>query len=317
MSDENITTSEVKSEVKAEVKEKSLTQIIEAAALESAHKHDFEVKDDDGKVVEKEEAKDSKKVPEKKAESKEEEKKDDEKKSEEKKSDDLDDQQKEYAKVLYKALNSNDKEIQQRTLRILAESAGLKLAEVETKKEAAVVKKSIVESLKESLGEYDFLAEKLGPALETLLKGMVEESTKDIRETQRNNEILRIQNEVSTSIDAAFAEYENAKVLGPEVSKLMDQIKFRDTSGMTQKEYFKNLIILAASNNKVALKVKGEKVEPKVNEDKVNKNRNDAASRLASERGAEVKLAIEPAKRMNLKDAVEDAVRKTNEKFNS
>ena len=90
----------------------------------------------------------------------------------------------------------------------------------------------------------------------------------------------------------------------------MDEIK---PSGKTSHEdYFKKLIVLAANEKNFTLKIRGS-VPTKVNEspdsDKINKNRKDAQSRLASERGAEVKDAVKaPHQRRGLSSAIEDAL---------
>src|SRR5438876_1189184 len=84
------------------------------------------------------------------------EKKEEIKKEEEKKIEDLSEEQLNFAKTLYKALNNPDPSIQRQTLKVLASAAGLDLKEIETKKEGKQAEETLLELLKAGLGEYDF-----------------------------------------------------------------------------------------------------------------------------------------------------------------
>lgn len=220
------------------------------------------------------------------------------------KKDELNQEQLDVAKNLFKALNNPDPNIQKQAVELLATAAGLKLEKVETKKEIVEAKKDLIELLKAGLGEYDFLADKLGPVLKQVITEMVAEQTKETKEEVNKIRDEKTRNEIVTSIDTAFAKFENAIELKDEVLKLMDQIT--RTSKMSNTEYFESLIAIAAQRKGTTLKVPGSKQT--VNKDKVNKTRNDVASRVASERGPEPKLGVRTPGKMKVDDAVRDAI---------
>ena len=274
---------------KEEVKKETLRETIENAATKVAEKV--------GEEIEKEE-----KTPKK-------EEKKEEKKSEEKKVEEFSEEQLNFAKTLFKALNNPDPAIQRQTIKVLASAAGLDLKEIETKKEEKKAEETLLELLKAGLGEYDFLADKLAPVLDKVLKKTIDENTKDIREALKEEKLSKFRSEVSSGIDAAFAEYENAaenKDLKDEVVKLMDQ--FKPNKDISHKDYFRSLIVLAASNKNIALTKIGENKNIKDKEARIEKNRNDAASRLASERGAEVKQGVRVPRKMSINDAIVEAM---------
>ena len=233
------------------------------------------------------------------------------KKEEEKKEDELGPEERKFADSLYKGLNNKDPKIQRATLELLAKAANLDLKEVETKKEIKEAEKSMIELLKEGLGEFDFLADKLGPVLEKVLKATVIKETAEIKEIQRLEKEEKVRSEVTSAIDSAFAEFTNSNEVASEVKVLMD--KFQPGAKMSHKEYFRSLIVLAASNKGINLK----SVNVKANTEKITRNRNDAASRLASERSAEVKDIVRTSQFKNLKDAVNDAAEKVAELMGS
>src|SRR5207247_474715 len=94
---------------------------------------------------------------------------------------DLKEEEVAFAKNLYKALNNPDPNIQLKALRMLANAANMDLKEIETKKDIKEAEKDLVALLKEGLGEFDFLAEKLGPVLEKALKSYVAKETEPLK----------------------------------------------------------------------------------------------------------------------------------------
>lgn len=226
--------------------------------------------------------------------------------------DELSEEQRSYAVNLYKALSNPDPKLQRSAFEILAKSAGLEIKDIETKKELKEAKKDLTALLKEGLGEFDFLADKLGPVLDKILKEAINENTNDIREKQNLNEREREEARVNDAIGAAFEQYtldENQKsTLVKEMENLMDS--FVPSKKTTHEQYFKALIRLAADNKNINLKSSNTQVLT----DKIIKNRNDAAGRLASARGAEVKDVVRTTEFKSLKDAIKDAMNKANER---
>src|SRR6266853_1380953 len=226
---------------------------------------------------------------------------------EETKESELRDDEVAFAKNLYKALNNSDPNVQIKTLKLLANAANMDLKEIETKKDIKEAEKDLVALLKEGLGEFDFLAEKLGPVLERALKSYVAKETEPIKQAQQLIKDEKLRDEVSSAIDKAFGEYTNATEVKDEVIQLMDN--FKPSAKMAHKDYFRSLIILAASNKGITLKLANSQISQD-NNAKIDKNRRDAATRLASERVNEVKDVTRITQFKNLKEAVLDAAEK-------
>lgn len=271
------------------VERQNLTTVIEAAAVEAAKTVPIDEEETKGQKVTQPEDKEG----------------DDKKEDPAKQEEDLSAEQVTFAKSLFKALNNSDPNIQRNAVKILANAAGLDLKEVETKKEVIEVKETLLDLLKSGLGEYDFLAEKLAPVLEKALNKSITEHTKDIREELKVERESKIRSEISTSIDNAFAKYENSLEVKDEVVKLMDQ--FKPGKGVSHQEYFDSMIKLAASNKDIVLKKLGDKSKT-LDESKVKKTRSDVIGRLSSERGPEPKIGIKTPGKMNLNEAVRQAV---------
>lgn len=267
------------------VVKENLNSIIENAATETAKLVGDKIEKDE-KEVKTEDKKESK------AESKDD------------KKDDLDEKQLGFAKDLYKALANPDKNIQIQTLQLLAKAAGLDLKEVETKIEKKEVEETLLDLLKQGLGEFDFLAEKLAGPLEKALNRLVEKQTKDTKEAINRFQTEKIQTESNNAIDRAFGKYENSLELVNEVKSLQDS--FPPSKNLTIEQYFTKLLVLAAAEKGITLKVIGSKSEK--DQEKINKNRKDVGSRLTSERGAEVKVGVKLPGKMNLNDAVASAL---------
>lgn len=210
----------------------------------------------------------------------------------------------------------SDPKTAKETLTILANKSGVNLREVETKKEVKEAVKTITDELRDSLGDdFKFIADILGPGLEKVIKAEVSKGTESFKDYQRNQEVNKLQTEISDAVDSSFGKYENSNEFEADVHKLMDSFK-RDGS-ISHADYFDNLLIIAAAKKGVLLIPKGTKDIKKVDEVKAKANAKDAASRLASERNAEVKTGVGVAKKMGLKESIEDAISQANTKFNA
>lgn len=213
----------------------------------------------------------------------------------------------------------NDKETAPETIRLLAKKAGVNLDAVETKKEQVAAKKTILETLKENLPEeMQYLADILAPGLAKVIKSEVEDEVKDLKEYKTRTEVKEIENEISLAVTGEFKKFSNSNEIEQEVFNLMSEVP-KDPK-ISHAKYFQRLITLAAAEKGLVLiKTDGEaKPKVEINNERVNKNRTDAASRLASERGSEVKTGTEvTSKKMNLNDAVKDAVEQATKLFNT
>lgn len=237
------------------------------------------------------------------------------KKDEKETEDDLTPDQLKYAKTLFKALANNDPKIQRQTLDLFARAAGLELKEIETKKEAIEAKETLLDLLKSGLGEYDFLADKLAPTLEKVFDKIISEKTADIRETVRLNEETRIKNEINTSIDSAFAKFSNSLDVKKEVLDLMDQ--FPKSDKVSYEKYFEGLIVFAANQKGVTLAKPNDKKTPEKDLNKVAKNREDAGSRISSDRTSEAKEGIKSSQRKSLDQSVREAAEEALKRMNA
>jgi hypothetical protein len=125
--------------------------------------------------------------------------------------DDLDEDQKIQAKNVFKLLNNPNTSIE--TLRALAAQAGLKLEQIETKKEETAAKKTIKDIVKDKIGaKYSFLAEDLGDLLEDLFKTQITESTKDIRTKIAEGELNILKERIVAAQEKVVSEYVDVPV---------------------------------------------------------------------------------------------------------
>lgn len=223
----------------------------------------------------------------------------------ESKKDDLSEEQLTYAKSLFKALSNPDPAIQRNALKMIVNAAGMDLAELKTKEVVQEKVPTIVELLKEGLGEFDFLADKLGPILEKVLNQEVSKQTRDLRDSIKAREDKDVQQQVVTDINEVFDQYSNSVELATDVKALMNDV--RPGKGITAKAHLDNVLKLAAFNKGIKLLPKGT-TATNVNESKVKKNREDVGSRLGSERGVEVKQGVRTSQKMNLNDSVNAAL---------
>lgn len=172
-------------------------------------------------------------------------------------------------------------------IKFLYEQSGLgKISAVETPKDVKEAKGDILKFLEDSLGdEFSFLASKLAPGLEKVLEKEAEknrESQADIRRKFEEAELTQRQEVATRSLMKAGEEFFGKDELIPdnvidEMSKLMD--KLTPGEAMDPGEYT-NLLFTTAVG-KLGL----SKPASKQKQSRTETNRNDASSRLASERG--------------------------------
>lgn len=198
-------------------------------------------------------------------------------------------------------------------VKFLAEQAGL-LQAPENRKEAKEQAKSLVEDLKTSFGpELEYLADKMGPVLEKHLLKVAEESQKDIRKTLDDDAMARLQEKATTAQQELAVEFfgEGKEIpdnLAKETIRTMDRIS--PSSGQSTKDYIKDCLFVAAGRIGMQL----QKIDPS-QKSRVDRNRNDAPSRLASEGSRQPRAAgpesQDKGKPMELGDSIKAALEQT------
>lgn len=185
------------------------------------------------------------------------------------------------AKEIYAALNDPNRGPV--VAKFLAEQAGFKIDTSEPKKEEPVeeVKEDSVESLiTESLGpKYSFLAPKIAPGIERAVKLVVERETRVLKDTVTSDQTVRVKQELSSAKDTLYENYPEANKLDSEMGDVIRSQSVGKLDTETWYDYFEKVMFVAAG--KKGRSVKKNSVV-RFNKDKVNRNRNDAASRLAS-----------------------------------
>lgn len=160
-------------------------------------------------------------------------------------------------------------------IKFLAEQHGY--SKIETPKEVKEAKNEIVEDLKESLGtEFEFLADKLAPGIEKILKKQLAASQADIREQFKVQEAEKLRTQSASALenlsDSFFGKGEILPdEVAKEMSKYMDRVQPNPTSSV--KEYVEDAFHSAIG--KLGL-VKTDKDK----KERISRNRNDASSRL-------------------------------------
>ena len=155
------------------------------------------------------------------------------------------------AEVLYKGLKNPDKQkeivawfAQQHGYTKAEARADIKEINTAVKETVAEQPKDVVKSLKEKLGpEFDYLAEKLAPAI----KDMIDSEIKEVRTRQDKNDeeklLTKYQSELDSSLNAIgtkfYSEGDIPQDVQMEMSKVMDV--FTDTGKMTPAEYMESV----------------------------------------------------------------------------
>lgn len=144
---------------------------------------------------------------------------------------------------LFNALN--DPQHASNVLEFLARQAGYELKAPQPAQTQQVKEPGIADLIAESLGEeYQFLAPKLGPAIEAALNRAINPLRQEIQQTKLSSEVDRAISDLST-------ENKDFKQLEPEIAKLMKTMQ--PAPGVSYKDYLSNLthIARAKTGNRV------------------------------------------------------------------
>ena len=197
---------------------------------------------------------------------------------------------------LYKAL-TNPK-TSRGVLAALAEEAGLSIASKETTRAEAI--QSATEVLRESLGkDYAFLADRLGPAIDKLLKN----GTSDPKVERLERELAEIKQgtvmrEINSALSDLYEKHPDAKDVEKQMLRLMDEVL--PGPNTTGKAYIKHIYNLASEQSRL-------KSATKKTIDKMKANANDATRRASLEANA---TRVKSGSALpNLKEAVRAAIR--------
>lgn len=199
-------------------------------------------------------------------------------------------------KGLYKLLKNPA--TRDHTLRTLANSAGIKLADVETKQEAKAAKKSVKQILETHFpAEYKFLVPHFTGAFEEMLEQEREENKTDrdsLAATQVEQQVDRAREKLSNRTKGDSEKY---------WSKMNDLSgKLMPSGDMNTYEYLEHLYILASAGKSAS------RISQNLN-DRINRNSKDAASRLHSKgQGGSGDTNEKPE--MNLRKAISSALAK-------
>jgi hypothetical protein len=194
-------------------------------------------------------------------------------------------------------------------IKYLADQAGITKGgdnQPATKAEARQAEQTIIDVLKENLGEeFGFLADKLGPAIEKIVNKSLEQSQADIRSQLQAAEQEKLQGQSVNAINKLSNDFFGAdKGMPEEVANLMSSLmdKMPPTPDMDIKEYTD--LIFHTAVGKLGL----TKAKAPVAAARVQQNRNDAASRLASERTVPGQPEVDKNKVMSRKEAIRAAL---------
>ena len=206
----------------------------------------------------------------------------------------------------YKGLQ--DPEKAPHLIEFVAKSAGY--SKIETKAELKEAKRDIKGILKEKLGdEFEPLYERLGPALEEILTEKLEEATKGIREDIQSEKKEKLESEYLGIMNGIVKDYNYGDDLPSDITKEMQSImeEFDPKPGMSMDKYLKSIHNLALINLGKSTNKPNARTE---------RNRLDAPSRLASERGGSPGEGVAIPKKMGLDAAVKAAVDEVEAKLN-
>lgn len=217
---------------------------------------------------------------------------------------DLDDVERVQAAQLFAALKDPTKAPV--VLKFLAEQAGY----IKTEKQAATAKDDVMSVLKEHLGpEFEVIADRLGPAIDKIVDKKLREGQASINQRLAQQEEAKLQTEADLAMSDIAKEFYDAKELPDDMvaamNKAMDEIP--PTPSMTVERYMRLIFKTVAFDKGITAKVDVSR--------RVERNRNDAPSRLASERAISPGEAEKVQGKMSLSDSVKAAVEKVNQEM--
>lgn len=186
----------------------------------------------------------------------------------------------------------------------------------ETKKEAIKIAQGMTEELKEVLGpELEYLADKMGPIFEKQLKAQVDQVRNETATRISEIELKEWHKVAIREQNALAREYFKEGVLPDKLAQSMVKVMetYKAEKGQSMREYIEDVMALAARRTGTTL----TKISVKPTDNRVDRNRNDAISRLASDganRTPKPGITIVPPKvAMSLDDAVRAATSKAAE----
>jgi hypothetical protein len=193
------------------------------------------------------------------------------------------------SKRLYKALK--DPKTAGPIIAALAQQAGILTGkQPETKAEEKKATRDVKAILSEALGEYKFLADKLGPAIESILQQERESNEVKFAEQAQH----RIEGEVVSATDKLSRETKGeSRKLEAKMNELSQEIPI---GTMSVETYVRRLYTIAAADK--------VKTAPKQISDRIRRNANDATARIQGTRGQDMPVGTIPKGKMNINQAV-------------
>lgn len=205
------------------------------------------------------------------------------------------------ARQLFAALRDPTKSAA--VVEFLATKAGF-VRPPETAKEVKEQKKGIVDDLKEALGpELAYLADKMGPVLQKHLEEQIEASQVETKQKLSSLEEEKLADIGGKAQDAIGKKYFDGQIPDKLIDAMSKVISdgFNASKGQAIEDYLDEVLTIAAKRTGVQLsaKTKNEKIE---------RNRNDAGSRLASDGSRPNpkvgERTIHPQRQMDLKESI-------------
>ncbi len=212
---------------------------------------------------------------------------------------------------LFRALN--DPQSGPAILEVMAKKAGI--IEGSTKKEQKEVVRTINDVVLEHLGpEFSVLGGKLSKILETVVPAIVMKIADPTNTKVANIEKAQVMRNLGAALDTSFGKYEDVpQKVQLKVKDLIDEIP--PSPNTDPVKYFDRITKMASDETGIKLIPKIKTKDKDTTEEKTKKierNRRDAFSRLASEGAAEVKEGknASPPQFKSRRAAIEDAMRK-------
>lgn len=214
-----------------------------------------------------------------------------------------------HAKNLFKSLK--DPQAREVVIRALAGSIMNEAGTPGTKKEEKVVADVINEIFEQKLGNYKFLAKGISEGVQEVVELLVEERTQGIKSDIESTKEERLRNEIDNAMKDAFSEYTNVdKKVHKEILRVMNTLK--PAQGVKPIEYFRTLTKVAAANLGITLEKKTSDVSQngnrQHNSERINRNRKDASSRLASERTGSPSGKPVSTEKLSIEDSIKAAM---------
>lgn len=195
-------------------------------------------------------------------------------------------------------------------VKFLAEQAGYTKADLKAvagdKKETTELADDILDILKGEMGEeFDVLSERIGKALKKILPAQLEKSTADIRREMADREAEKLRGQSAAALEKLTKDFfgeseELPDTVAGEMSKYMDRVQ--PSPNMTIKELIDDAFHFAVGKL-------GLTNTAKTKSDKINKNRSDASSHLASARVTSPNnLKVDNSKPLTRQEAIRAAI---------